>query len=246
MSAPDYSRQFHIAVDTSETATGGVVFQLVDVPVGTQITNELMKNMRILMFLSFKLEDAETRYTTGERETLGVTRSLREIRPWIIESPYPTIVYTDHHNMLTTLSVGGTPTGRIAQWIDDLNQFDVEIAHRPNTTKVNEAIGLAASTRGRGKGKNTSKKRSKSMTITSMLATAALDHSLPDAGKVTLGYVTGTVLDGEICDCRDWSVDTVGLLPAALRSLLPSLKLNKPAQPNPAKKDQSFNFFLSL
>lgn len=134
--APDRSRQFHIASDTSELATGGVVFQLEDQPLGTHVTDRNMTSVRVLMFLSFKLEDSETRYSTGERETLGVIRCLLEARPWIIESPYPTIVYTDHLNMLSSLSTGGVPVGRVAQWIDEVNLFDLEMVHRPNTTQI--------------------------------------------------------------------------------------------------------------
>lgn len=36
-------------------------------PVGTEVTDSYRKNLRMIMFMSFRLEDAETRYST-ERE----------------------------------------------------------------------------------------------------------------------------------------------------------------------------------
>lgn len=138
--APDRRLQFHLACDASDVGTGGVLFQLQSTPPGTEVSNELMPKMVILSFISDKLSDAETRYTIGEREALAVIRGLKEARPWIIESPMPTKVYTDHLNLISALTSPTVPTGRIAHWIDDLNIFDIEVIHRPNTAQI---MGIA-------------------------------------------------------------------------------------------------------
>lgn len=142
--APNEDGQFHLSADTSDLATGAVLFQLADLPVGTEMTDKMIKNMRVVAFMSFQLSDAETRYTIGERETLGVIKALQESRDHILPSRFPTIVYTDHLNMLSTLSIEGKPTGRIASWLDAVATFNLRLVHRPNTARVMQmADGLS-------------------------------------------------------------------------------------------------------
>lgn len=140
VTAPDRQAPYHLATDASDVALGGVLFQIADQPFDVEMTDKMMPFMRILAFLSFKLEDAETRYLVGERETLAMMRCLRDVRPWVIESRYPTVIYTDHLNLIATLTAPDVPTGRVAHWIDELHMYDVRIVHRPNTTQV---IGIA-------------------------------------------------------------------------------------------------------
>lgn len=134
--APDETLQFHLSSDASGVATGAVLFQIAGTPPGTQMTDAWMKRMRTVMYISFRLEDAETRYHIGERETLGVVKALLESRRYILPSQYPTFVYTDHLNMLSTLSVEGNPTGKIASWLDTLGSFNIRIVHRPGSSRV--------------------------------------------------------------------------------------------------------------
>lgn len=133
---PDVNRQYHLAVDASLTGAGGILFQLADQPVGTAVTDTLMPSVNILMFLSFKFSDAETRYTTGEREALGIVRCLAECRWMVIESPHPIMLYTDHLNLLQVFSVGADVRGRISTWIERLGEYQFIVHHRPNTTKI--------------------------------------------------------------------------------------------------------------
>jgi hypothetical protein len=83
MASVDLKLQYHLAVDASKRATGGVLFQLHDVPAGTQASPEHRAAERIIMFMSFKLSDAESRYSNSEREALAVIRNLAEVR-WSI------------------------------------------------------------------------------------------------------------------------------------------------------------------
>ncbi|KAI0115910.1 hypothetical protein GGR51DRAFT_555786 [Nemania sp. FL0031] len=80
---PDPTLQYHLATNASLTGAGGVLFQVADQPTGTEITDKNITSMRILMFMPFRFSDAETRYVTGERETLGIVKSLAECR-WLI------------------------------------------------------------------------------------------------------------------------------------------------------------------
>lgn len=133
---PEPLVQYHLAVDTSGTGVGGVLFQLDGQPTGTAISDQLMPAMKILLFLSFKLADAETRYNTGERETLGIVKSLAECRWLVITSPHPIMLYCDHANLLKTFSNDNSNKGRIATWLERLGEYSFIIQHRPNTTKI--------------------------------------------------------------------------------------------------------------
>ena len=66
------------------------------------------------MFMSFCLEDAETRYDTTEREALAVVRCLAEVRWLVTGSKYPTKLYTDHSALESILTQGSDAHGRIA------------------------------------------------------------------------------------------------------------------------------------
>ena len=74
MAAPDPHSQYHLAVDASKRGLGGVLFQLAGVSPGVEATNSAAHRQaeRIIMFISFKLADTETRYSNSEREALAV------------------------------------------------------------------------------------------------------------------------------------------------------------------------------
>ncbi len=108
--------QYHLATDASKWCLGGVLFQLIDASHGIEATNSYTKHMRIIMFMSFRLEDAETRYDTTEREALAVVRCLAEVRLLVTRSEYPTKLYTNHSalkifSLKDQMHMGGLPVG---------------------------------------------------------------------------------------------------------------------------------------
>lgn len=82
------------------------------------------------MFLSFRLSDAETRYSNPKRECLAVVKCLAEVRSMIIG--YPVIIYSDY-SALRTILTKGSENSRIIQWESRLREYDFSINHRPNT-----------------------------------------------------------------------------------------------------------------
>lgn len=75
----DYECQFHLAVDTSPTGIGGVLFQLVDIPPNTEALLKYCDQEQIVMFMSFQLNNTETHYSNPECECLGVVKCLAEV-----------------------------------------------------------------------------------------------------------------------------------------------------------------------
>lgn len=107
---------------------GGVLFQLKDVPAATEAIDKHKECLRIVMFMSFRLENAETRYTTTEREALAVVRCLAET------SKHPTKIYSDHSALESIFRNGTDAHGQIARWMDRLTEYDYEVHHRPCRT----------------------------------------------------------------------------------------------------------------
>ncbi len=62
----DSSRQYHLATDASGTGIGGVLFQLRDILAGTVASEKIRGKEDFVLFMSFRLSDAETRYHTTE------------------------------------------------------------------------------------------------------------------------------------------------------------------------------------
>jgi hypothetical protein len=112
-----------------------VLFQLVDCEPGTVAVPSVRSNMRIVKFISKRLADAETRYTTMEREALAVVRCLDEVRWLISGTEYPTFIYT-HHSALVILLKHDNAHGRLGKWQIKLSAYDLQYIHIPGTQNV--------------------------------------------------------------------------------------------------------------
>lgn len=133
MALPNPQGQYHLAVDASKKGIGGVLFQLDGVEPGTEAGNTTLHRSaeRIIMFISFRLTDVETRYSNSEREALAVIRCLAEIKWMVIASDYPVLVYTDHSALKTLLTgLDNDAHGRIARWQERLGEYDLRLFHR--------------------------------------------------------------------------------------------------------------------
>ena len=137
MAAPDAYWQYHLAVDASKRGLGGILFQLTWIPSGVEATNSPLHREaeRVIMFISFKLPDAETRYSNSEREALAVVRCLAEVRWMVIASEYPVFVYTDHEALRVLLTgIDNDAHGRIARWQERLGEYNLRLLHRSSMT----------------------------------------------------------------------------------------------------------------
>jgi hypothetical protein len=109
--------QYHLAVTASKRGIGGALFQLHGIEPNTEANNshQHREAERIIQFFTYKLEDAERRYTNPEREALAVVKGLAEVKWLIVASPYPIYVYTDHQALKTLLTGPANDShGRIA------------------------------------------------------------------------------------------------------------------------------------
>ena len=91
---PDFNKPFYIYTDASHTQLGAVISQ----------------NNKPIAFYSRKLNPAQTRYTTTERELLAIVETLKEFRNILLG--HQIIVYTDHKN----LTYKNFNTERVMRW----------------------------------------------------------------------------------------------------------------------------------
>jgi RNase H-like domain found in reverse transcriptase len=77
---PDFDKPFHIYTDVSDHQLGEVI----------------MQDKKAIAFYSHKLNAAQKRYTTTERELLSTIETCKEYKNILLG--YPIIFYTDHKN----------------------------------------------------------------------------------------------------------------------------------------------------
>ncbi|GKE14390.1 reverse transcriptase domain-containing protein, partial [Tanacetum coccineum] len=103
---------FEIMCDASDFAVGAVLGQ------------RKTKHFQPIHYASKTMTEAQTHYTTTEKELLAVVYAFEKFRPYLVLST--TIVYTDH-SALKYLLVKQDAKPRLLRWILLLQYFDVEI-----------------------------------------------------------------------------------------------------------------------
>ena len=94
MAYPDFEQPFVIHTDASHTQLGAVISQ----------------HNKPIAFYSRKLNPAQTRYTTTERELLSIVETLKEFRNILLGQKI--VVHTDHKN----LTCKNFNTERVMRW----------------------------------------------------------------------------------------------------------------------------------
>ena len=126
---PNYDKPFVLEVDTSQYATGAILYQKNEeghlCPVG---------------YHSHMLNEAERGYDIHDRELLAVIQGLRNWRHILLSSSYQTTVYTDHAN-LTYYRQPQRINRRVARYLTDLAEYDFVLIHKPG--KTNQADHLS-------------------------------------------------------------------------------------------------------
>ena len=111
---PDFSQEFVIHTDASKYQLGGVISQ----------------NNRPLAFYSRKLNPAQTRYTTTERELLSIVETLKEFRPILLGQRLT--VYTDHHNLI----YHAPSSDRVLRWRLLIEEFGATIKYIKGASNI--------------------------------------------------------------------------------------------------------------
>ncbi|GJW88927.1 reverse transcriptase domain-containing protein [Tanacetum coccineum] len=119
--APDWDLPFEIMCDASDFAMGAVLGQRKD------------KYFWPIHYASKTLSDAQTHYTTTEKELLAVVYAFEKFRSYLVLSK--TIVYTDH-SALKYLFAKQDAKPRLLRWILLLQEFDIEIRDKKKEQRI--------------------------------------------------------------------------------------------------------------
>ena len=111
---PDFNDTFEIHTDASDYQLGAVISQ----------------KGRPIAFYSRKLQDAQTRYTTTERELLAIVETLKEFKNILLGQKIK--VYTDHKN----LTYKNFNVDRVIRWRMVLEEYNPELIYIPGKKNI--------------------------------------------------------------------------------------------------------------
>ena len=117
LSAPNFDKAFKIAIDASDVGVGAVLLQ--DDESGIE---------RPISYFSKKLNKYQAKYSTIEKEALGLILALQHFEVYITNSAGETIIYTDH-NPLVFLEKFKTKNQRLFRWSLILQPYPLKIVH---------------------------------------------------------------------------------------------------------------------
>ncbi|KAL1139969.1 hypothetical protein AAG570_006946 [Ranatra chinensis] len=118
---PDFEKQFILTTDASQVAVGAVLSQ-------GEGDSE-----RPIAFASKKLTPAETRYSTIERELLGIVWATKHFRPYLLGRQFK--IKTDHKPLVWVKKLDET-SARINRWKETLAAYNFEIVHTKGRDNV--------------------------------------------------------------------------------------------------------------
>ena len=124
---PNAQDVFILDTDASDTAIGAELLQLQE---GEE---------KVISYGSFTLNPAQRNYCTTRKELLAVLWFSREFCHYLLGRQF--LVCTDHSS-LTWLMHFCHPEGMLAQWLEELSQYDMVIQHCPGN-KHGNADGLS-------------------------------------------------------------------------------------------------------
>ncbi|GJZ79325.1 reverse transcriptase domain-containing protein [Tanacetum coccineum] len=110
--APKLDQPFEIMCDASDYAIGAVLGQRIE------------KHFRPIHYASKTMTEAETNYTTTEKEMLAVVYAFEKFRSYLIMNK--SVVYTDH-SALKYLFNKKDAKARLLRWVLLLQEFDFKV-----------------------------------------------------------------------------------------------------------------------
>ena len=121
MACPDFSKPFHLQTDASNYGLGAIL---------TQLSEE---GDRVISYATRTLNGAELNYSATEKECLAIIWGIRKLRPYL--EGYHFAVITDHMALKWLNSIE-SPSGRVARWALELQQYDFEVKYRKSNFNV--------------------------------------------------------------------------------------------------------------
>ena len=128
LQCPDYDQPFLLQTDASERGLGAVLSQV-----------DEFHQEHPVAYYSRKLLPRERRYSTIEKECLGIIRALKHFEVYLLGRHFT--VMTDHR-ALRYLHTMKNANGRLTRWALAVQPFSFDIVHRSGSHNGN-ADGLS-------------------------------------------------------------------------------------------------------
>ncbi|XP_056690006.1 uncharacterized protein [Spinacia oleracea] len=125
--APDWSLPFELMCDASDYSVGCVLGQRKD------------KNLHVIYYMSKTLNQAQSNYTTTEKEFLAIVHAFEKFRTYLVGSK--TIVYTVHA-AIRYLMENKEAKPRLIRWVLLLQEFDIEIRDKKRSRECGSRSSL--------------------------------------------------------------------------------------------------------
>lgn len=118
---PDFSKDFILSTDASQFAVSAVLEQ------------QYGSKLHPVAFISRRLNSAETRYSTTEREALAIFWAFENLKCYL--TGHFTHVITDHLP-LRSIFKATNPGGRLTRWALKLSNYDFDIQYRKGKDNI--------------------------------------------------------------------------------------------------------------
>ncbi|XP_073821602.1 uncharacterized protein [Musca autumnalis] len=121
LACPNFTVPFTLQTDASDYGLGAVLTQVLE---GTE---------RVIAYASRVLNGAERNYSATEKECLAIIWGIRKMRPYL--EGYTFNVITDHLSLKWLNSIEN-PSGRLARWALELQQYTFSVQYRKGRSNV--------------------------------------------------------------------------------------------------------------
>lgn len=126
LNCPDFTKTFYLQTDAS---TEGL---------GIALTQKIDNQERVIAYASRSLSDTERKMSAVELECAAIVFGIRKHLHYL--QGYHFVVITDHQSLKWLNSIN-SPSGRLARWIMELQQYDFEIRYRKGVlNKIADAL----------------------------------------------------------------------------------------------------------
>tara|TARA_R110002050_G_scaffold300741_1_gene472177 strand:+ start:1078 stop:4374 length:3297 start_codon:yes stop_codon:yes gene_type:complete len=119
---PDWSAEFNLDTDASQTGVGWVLYQSID------------GQVRYISFGAKALTGGQVNYPAHKRELLALITALQKSRHYLYGRHFT--VYTDHQALVALNNPKRKLDYMSANWLDQMLEFDFTVVHKPGAANI--------------------------------------------------------------------------------------------------------------
>jgi len=122
LSFPDFTRPFILDTDASNSGIGAVLSQIIN---GQET---------VIAYASRTLSKAERKYYVTRKELLAMVYFINHFRSYLLGRKF---TLRRDHSSLTWLQTLKEPEGQLARWLEQLQEYHMDVVHRAGTKHAN-------------------------------------------------------------------------------------------------------------